>query len=151
MASKGFPVAGGVTMGELVAEGIHWRGVNIEYTNPYGSSWDQIHQTLLDHAGRDGILLEVELAYALTGNEPGVHRHYVAIGAIHPTLGYLVANGDDVRALNSAGGHGHISSVQVDAALVASVRDELARASAGLTLVTQVIADLLAALPTDAS
>ena len=108
MAAQGYKVAGGLTMSEIVDYFSKHRGLNIQYVNQYGASWDQIHQTLLAHAGRDGIVLEVELAYALTGNEPGVHRHFIAIGGIHPTLGYLVANGDDVRALNAAGGHGKI-------------------------------------------
>lgn len=108
MQAQGLPVAGGTTMGELVSFFSQHRGLDVVYTNGYGSSWDAIHQTLLDHAGRDGCVIEVEHADNLTGNERRVNRHYVAIGGIHPTLGYLVANGDDVNALAQHGGHGHI-------------------------------------------
>lgn len=108
MAAKGYGVQGGTTMSQLVDYFRQHRGLDIEESNHYGDTWDNIHQTLLDHAGRDGILLQVNLASRLTGNEPGVRSHYVAIGAIHPTLGYLVANGDDVMALNSHGGHGKV-------------------------------------------
>lgn len=108
MAAKGFAVAGGTTMGELVTYFKEHRGLDVVYANGYGDSWEHIHQTLLEHAGRDGVVIEVERAYALTGNEGGVRRHYVAIGGIHPTLGYLVGNGDDVLALAQHDGHGKV-------------------------------------------
>lgn len=108
MRAKGYNVTGGTTMAQLCSYFSRYQGLPIIYSNGYGSSWDAIHRSLLDHAGRDGVVIEVELAYNLTGNEPGVHRHFVSIGAIHPTLGYLVANGDDMLALNAAGGHGKV-------------------------------------------
>lgn len=108
MAALGLPVKGGTTMGELVDFFSQHRGLAVEYTNGYGSSWDAIHQTLLAHAGRDGVVLEVELAYKLVDNEPGVYRHFVAVGGIHPTRGYLIANGDTLDSLASHGGHGKI-------------------------------------------
>lgn len=108
MAAHGYGVQGGTTMSELVSYFREHRGLDITEMCPYGSSWETIHQALLDHAGRDGVILEVNAAYDLTDNEAGVHSHYVAIGGIDPVKGYLVANGDDVDALASHDGHGKV-------------------------------------------
>lgn len=146
MQAAGLRVAGGTTMGELVDFFATHRGLSVEYTNGYGSSWDAIHATLLNHAGRDGCVIEVELAYNLTGNEPGVHRHYVAIGGIHPTRGYLVANGDDVMALAAHGGHGHIIPCRwMDKNVIASARPSACAIVTGLPHSMSLSAAALAA------
>jgi hypothetical protein len=108
MARHGFKVEGGTTMSDLVAYCQTVRGRTVVLANVYGSSADAIHQTLLAHAGRDGVVLQIAQAYKLPGNEPGVQSHFVAIGGIDPVKGYLVANGDDVLALNVNGGHGKV-------------------------------------------
>jgi hypothetical protein len=108
MAAHHYGVNGGTDMASLVAYFRDIRKLDAVYANRYGDSLDNIHKTLLEHAGRDGIVLQVNRAYNLTGNERGVNSHFVAIGGIHPTQGYLVANGDDVRATNAYGGHGKI-------------------------------------------
>jgi hypothetical protein len=109
MIAKGYDANHGTLMSDLVDYFRTHRGLDVEYVNGYGSTWDGgIHQACLDHAGRDGVILEVELASKLTGNEGRVRRHYIAIGGIHPKLGYLVANGDDVMATNAHHGHGKV-------------------------------------------
>lgn len=111
MAAHGYPVQGGTTMGNLVAYCQKVRGLAVTYANTWANTAanrDAIHQTLLDHAGRDGIVLQVAAAHSLPGNEPGVNSHFIAVGGVDPVKGYLVANGDDVNALASANGHGKI-------------------------------------------
>ncbi|HUY79885.1 MAG TPA: hypothetical protein VMV29_24145 [Ktedonobacterales bacterium] len=63
------------------------------------------HDALKQYAGMPGVAIVVEFAAAhnLTGNEGGVNYHFVAIGGIDSQTGYLVANGDDVRALGPGG------------------------------------------------
>lgn len=70
-----------------------------------GSKAEVIHQALKVHAGINGAILQLEHAYNLPGNEGGVNRHFVGIGGLDSMAGYLVANGDDVRALNANKGH----------------------------------------------
>jgi hypothetical protein len=108
MAAHKYGVVDGTKMSTLVNYFRDIRKLSVLYANTYGDSPDNIHKTLLGHAGRNGVVLQVNKAYNLTGNEPGVQSHYVAIGGIHPTQGYLVANGDDVRATNAYSGHGKI-------------------------------------------
>src|SRR5690348_7263471 len=70
MAAHGYGPAGQAeTMSALVDYCGKVRKLAVQYTNPYGSSADSIHQTLLAHAGRDGIVLQVAAAHNLTGNE----------------------------------------------------------------------------------
>src|SRR5690348_5270563 len=45
------------------------------------------------------IIIQVSNASALPHAEQGVHYHFVALGGIDSTLGYLVANGDTTDAL----------------------------------------------------
>lgn len=148
MRAKGYPVAGGTTPGELAAYFSKFGSLDIRYEAPYGTPWDGphgIHQLLLDHAGREGIVLEVEQAFNLTGNEPGVYRHYIAIGAIHPTLGYLVANGDDVLALAGHGGHGKVIPCRwMDKNVLAAARPSAALVVYGLPHNLSVPASALA-------
>lgn len=58
-----------------------------------------IHQALQDFAGTYPIAAQFVNAQALTGNEQGVHSHFVAIVGIDSNLGYYVLNGDDIQAL----------------------------------------------------
>jgi hypothetical protein len=154
MRAKGYRVEGGTVMSDLCAyfgrANASGGQLEIVYANAYGSSWDEIHQTLLDHAGRDGVVLEVELAYNLTGNEPKVKRHYVAVGAIHPVKGYLIANGDDIMALRSAPapyGHGRVIPTRwMDKTVLAAARPSAAAVVRGLSYVEDLSAGALAAI-----
>ena len=58
-----------------------------------------IHGALQDFAGTYPIVLQLVNAQALTGNEQGVHSHFVAVVGIDSDLGYYVLNGDDIQAL----------------------------------------------------
>lgn len=50
----------------------------------------------------DPVILQVTRAYNLPRNEKGVDVHFVTLGGIDSTAGYLVANGDTTDALASA-------------------------------------------------
>lgn len=133
MKAKGFDVTHGTTIHQLQAYFSRPDAVggqlDIVIGNDYGSTWDEIHATLLAHAGRDGVVVEVSRASLLPDNEQGVFNHYVGEGAIDPVKGYLTGNGDCLEALAGNGGHGKIVPAQwVDA-------PEMARAVPIATLI----------------
>jgi hypothetical protein len=60
-----------------------------------GSSIPTIHEALKAACVRGNpCVLDIFHASALPGNEPGVEHHFIAIGGIDTSKGYLVANGD---------------------------------------------------------
>jgi hypothetical protein len=149
MAAHGFAVQGGTVMTDLVKYFSQVQGLDVELVNGYGTGaqeWPAIHATLLAHAGRDGVVIEVEHASNLTNNEGGVNRHYVAIGGIHPVKGYLVGNGDDRNALAAAGGHGKIiPAVWMDHNVIAAAQPSACAVIHGLSYTTDLSAGAIAA------
>lgn len=54
------------------------------------------HDTLRMYAGVKPIIFEPSQAYHLPGNEAGTLYHWVTVGGLDSTEGYLVANGDEL-------------------------------------------------------
>jgi len=50
------------------------------------------------------VIIFISRAYNLTKNEAGVYGHFVTLGGIDSTLGYVTANGDTLDGLRSAAG-----------------------------------------------
>ena len=96
----------GTTLGN-----IHWHlsamGAHIAGYIPYSKTPDlnALHTFLKSHClAQNPIIIEVGNAAALPHAEQGVQYHFVTLGGIDSTLGYLVANGDTLDALAGKAG-----------------------------------------------
>jgi hypothetical protein len=66
------------------------------YAQPFTFDWKTL---LRDFAGIDPIILEVANAQALSGDEKGVHYHFICVVGFDEASGrYIVADGDNVAA-----------------------------------------------------
>lgn len=116
MVSHGLFAPGGCTMDQLWRENIiHSIATLYPQEWHYGADPETLHHALDQYAGltdADGreyaFIFQVDDAGVLPWSEGGVRSHFVAIGGCDPSLGYLVANGDDVMALNINHGHGKL-------------------------------------------
>jgi hypothetical protein len=116
MLRRGLFAPGGTTMRKIAQEArdLGYR-VDDSLAGWSLSHVDAIHEALKQHAGcvdgdgaMHGVVLQVNAAHNLIGNEPSVMSHFVAVGGMDASAGYLIGNGDDVNALNSHNGHGKI-------------------------------------------
>jgi|GEM_PF-5871194 len=64
------------------------------YQEPFNTNWRAM---LRDHAGYNGIILQIARGGNLPGDEPGVHYHFIAVVG-QKAGSYIVADGDSVAA-----------------------------------------------------
>lgn len=109
MRARNWFGVGGCNIEELKAY-TQLKGYAVAAFIPWGAGQQAaIHQALKDNCvAKNGVILQLDAAHDLTGNEPGVNSHFIAIGGIDSQAGYLVGNGDDVNALAVNNGHGKI-------------------------------------------
>lgn len=90
---------------------IHWHlqhiGAHIAGYVPFSDTPDlaTLHTFVKQQlVAQNPVIIEVSRAYNLPKNEAGVDYHFVALGGIDSTQGYLVANGDTVDAFSHPAG-----------------------------------------------
>jgi len=97
----------GTTLGNIMWHLAYMHADHIAGYIPYSGqpNMDQLHNFVKAQSLKQNpIIIEVSNAQALPHAEQGVHYHFVTLGGIDSTLGYLVANGDTLDALRGPAG-----------------------------------------------